>query len=74
MPPLRLEWKCIYLLLRSVNVSAEISQLNLLLAGDFIRMSIYDNYSGSIKITTHLDHIRHCKTASGTNVLNGWTY
>jgi len=27
-------------------------------------------YSGSMKITTHLDHIGHCKTSSGTN----WSY
>ena len=25
-----------------------------------IRTSIYDNYSGSIKITTHLNYISHC--------------
>ena len=39
-----------------------------------IRTSIYDKYSGSMKITTHLDRISHCKTASGTNWSNGWTY
>ena len=33
----------------------------------FTRTSSYGNYSGSTKITTHLDHISHCKTASGTN-------
>ena len=27
--------------------------------------SIYDKYSGSVNITTHPDHIGHCKTASG---------
>ena len=32
-----------------------------------IQTSIYDEYSGTMKITTHLDHISHCKTASGTN-------
>ena len=32
---------------------------------DFIRTSNCDKYSGSMKITTHLDHISHCKTASG---------
>ena len=31
---------------------------------------IYDRYSGSMKITTHLDHISHCKTSWS----NGWTY
>ena len=41
---------------------------------DFIWTSIYDKYPGSIKITTHLDHIRHCKAASGTNWSNRWTY
>ena len=31
---------------------------------DLIRTSIYDKYSGSTKISTHLDHISHYKTAS----------
>ena len=30
--------------------------------------------SGSVKYTTHLDHISHCKTASGTNWSNRLTY
>ena len=29
--------------------------------------------SGSMKVTTHLYHISHCKTSSGTNWLNIWT-
>jgi len=41
---------------------------------DFIRTSIYDKYSGSTKITTHLDHVSYCKTASDTNWSNRWTY
>jgi len=40
---------------------------------DLIRTSIYDKSSGSIKITTHLDRISHCKTSSGTNWSNSWT-
>ena len=36
--------------------------------------SIYDKRSGSITITTHLDRISHCETASGTNWSNRWTY
>ena len=32
-----------------------------------IRMRIYDGYSVSIKTATYLDHISHCKTASGTH-------
>ena len=39
-----------------------------------IRTSICDNYSGSTKSTTHLDHISHCEAASGTNRSNKWTY
>ena len=39
----------------------------------FIGASVYDEYSGSIKITTHLGHISHCETASGTNRSNRWT-
>ena len=31
-------------------------------------------WSSSGKLTTHLDHISHCKTASGTNWSNRWTY
>ena len=34
---------------------------------DCIRTSIYDKYSGSTKLTSHLYQSRHCKTASGTN-------
>jgi hypothetical protein len=37
-------------------------------------MSIYDKYSGSMKITTRLNHMSHCKTASGKNRPNDWTY
>ena len=32
------------------------------------------SYSGSIEITTYPDLIAHCKTASGTNWSNTWTY
>ena len=39
-----------------------------------IAASIHHEYSGSIQITTHLDFISHCKTASGTNWSSGWTY
>ena len=41
---------------------------------DLIRTSECDKYSGLIKIITHLDHISHCETASGTNWSNRWTY
>ena len=41
---------------------------------DFTRTSICDKCSCSTKITTHLDHISHCKTAFGTNRSNRWTY
>ena len=33
----------------------------------------YDKCSGSMKITTRLDHISRCKASPGTNRLNGWT-
>jgi len=39
-----------------------------------IRTSIHDKYSGSTKINTHLDHISHCKTTSGTHGSNKWTH
>jgi len=32
---------------------------------DLVRTNVYGKYSGSTKITTHLDHISHCKTALG---------
>jgi hypothetical protein len=48
--------------------------MNLEFPEDFIRTGIYDEYSGLMKITTHLDHISHCKTVSGTNWSNRWTY
>jgi len=41
---------------------------------NFIGASFYDKYSGLMKITTHLDYISHCKTASGTSWSNRWTY
>ena len=34
----------------------------------------HDEYSGSAKITAHLDHISHCQTASWSNESNIWTY
>ena len=37
---------------------------------DFIRTSTCDEYPGFMKITAHLDHISHCKTAFGTNWSN----
>jgi hypothetical protein len=33
-----------------------------------------DYYSGSMKLTTHWDHMSHCKTASCTHWSNKWTY
>ena len=35
-----------------------------------ILTSIYDIYSGSMTITTLLDHISHCNTAPGINLSN----
>ena len=40
----------------------------------FIRTSIYDKYSGSMEITTYLDHLRYCQASSGTNWWTRWTY
>ena len=44
------------------------------LPADLTRMSIHDKHSGSIEITTHMDHISHCKTASVINWWNRSTY
>ena len=41
---------------------------------DFIRPSIFDKYSGSMKVTAHLDHVSRCKTASGTTWSDRWTH
>jgi hypothetical protein len=41
---------------------------------DLIWTSVYDKYSGSMKITTHLDHIGHCKATLGSNWSNRWMY
>ena len=38
-----------------------------------IQTNIYDKRSDSTKITTHLDHISHCKPTSGPNWSNRWT-
>ena len=42
--------------------------------GDLIRTIVYDKYSGSMKITTHLDHTSHFKIVSGTKWSSRWTY
>ena len=39
-----------------------------------IRMSVYDKYSGSMKMTSHLDHVSRVKAASGANWSNRCTY
>ena len=39
-----------------------------------IRTSIYDEHSGSMRFTAHLDHISHDKSLSGTHWSNRWTY
>ena len=43
-------------------------------AWNFTRMSFSDHHSGSMRVTTHLDHKSHCKTASGTDWSNRRTY
>ena len=35
----------------------------MLYQGDLVAASIYDKYSGSMKIATNLDYTSHCKTA-----------
>ena len=51
-----------------------LQSLNLKPEGEIIRKSMYDKNSGSVKITTHLEHISGCKTASGTNCSKIWNY
>ena len=41
---------------------------------DVNRRSICDEYSGSTKISTHLDHISHREIACGTHQSKRWTY
>ena len=41
---------------------------------NLIRASIRDEYSGLMKITTHLDHVSHCEAEFCTNRSNRWTY
>ena len=41
---------------------------------DFIRTSVDNKYSDSMKITATLDHISHCKAASSISWSNRWTY
>ena len=57
-----------------VVASSRLSCSQRLLQGDFIQTSIYDQYSGSTRITTHLDHTGHCKTTSGSNWSRRQTY
>ena len=42
-------------------------------AADLTRLSIYDQYSDSTKITSHLDHVSHCTTSPVTIWLDRWT-
>ena len=39
----------------------------------WVLTSTYDEYSGSMKITTRLDHTSRCKPASGINWSKRWT-
>ena len=41
---------------------------------DFIQKTIFDKYSGSMKITAQLYHISRCEAVCGTNWSNRWTY
>ena len=41
---------------------------------NLIQMSMNDKHLGSMKMTTHLDHISRCKSASGTNQSSRRTY
>ena len=44
-------------------------------SNNLIWTSFYDEHSGSMTITSHLDHISHCKTTvSGTTWSNRWTH
>jgi len=52
----------LFLAFRSIAVTLRCSSL--------IRTSTHKKCSGSAKITTHLDHVDHCKTAPGKNWSN----
>ena len=41
---------------------------------DLIRKGIYDQHSGLMKITTHLDYTSRCKTTAGINWSSRWTH
>ena len=36
-----------------------------------IQTSMYDTYSGLLKITAHLDHVRHCKQHLVLDIVEG---
>ena len=60
------------LLVRSYHVPVKVSVYTYetckcsIMRVNLIRTSIYDKYSGSMEISTHLYQISHCKTTSGT--------
>ena len=62
------------LLTRQRHVHTKSRCVECIFYAEFIRMSICDKYTGSMKVTTLLDHASHCKTASGTNWSSRWTY
>ena len=64
-----LELKCV--IHASISNGARAPPCSRTWAFDFIRTSINDKHSGSMKFTTRLDHISVCKTAAGTNRSNG---
>ena len=53
---------------------AKCSQLTRVRCEDLVWTSIYDKYSSSMKMTSHLDHVSRCKAASGIDWSNRWTY
>jgi len=63
---------------QSINTFVEIGVPSVARGGrrgaDLIRTSIYDKYSGPMKITADLDRISHCKISYGTNGrIDGYT-
>ena len=62
------------LLFTKSSIYTTISVLHTLKTTDFIRTGIYDQYSGSMKISPHLEHTSRCQTAPGTDWSDRWTW
>ena len=57
-----------------IRLGAQIASADLRVYDPFFCDGANNMHSGSMKFATHLNHISHLETSSGTNWSNRWTY